>query len=91
MTPPALKEVPRTDAFQDSVRQSVSEVQEKDPAWLSTTKGSQHPSTSPDMTSTEKADRTPVALKTASYRAQHFPPCTACPPTGAALESSMLP
>lgn len=35
MTPPALKEVPRTDAFQDAIRQSVSRAQKKDSAWLS--------------------------------------------------------
>ena len=35
MTPPALKEVPRTDAIQDITVQSVSRAQNKDAAWLS--------------------------------------------------------
>lgn len=34
MTPPALKEVPRTDAIQDAIKQSVSRAQKKDTAWL---------------------------------------------------------
>ncbi|KAJ8349304.1 hypothetical protein SKAU_G00244340 [Synaphobranchus kaupii] len=34
MTPPALKEVPRTDAIQDAIKQSVSRAQKKDAAWL---------------------------------------------------------
>lgn len=35
VTPPALKEVPRTDAVQDATRQGVSKAQKKDVAWLS--------------------------------------------------------
>ncbi|KAJ8332144.1 hypothetical protein SKAU_G00428720 [Synaphobranchus kaupii] len=34
MTPPALKEVPRTGAIQDAIKQSVSRAQKKDAAWL---------------------------------------------------------
>ena len=35
LTPPALNEVPRTEAIQDVTAQSVSRAQKKDAAWLS--------------------------------------------------------